>query len=171
MCYLDTKQAKKYFLVLVAFIVAVYIGNAIYSKYIKENYIIALNSTTSLDGYFYIINKKIEPTSFKKGNIIAFKFTKDSDEYYSLNHNFIKQITCSQGSVLSIKNGSTYFCDGKIIGVAKPTDSNGKLVSNFKFNGVIPKDNYFVMGTAQSSYDSRYWGFVNKKDIIGVASW
>ncbi|EAL3751808.1 S26 family signal peptidase, partial [Campylobacter coli] len=41
----------------------------------------------------------------------------------------------------------------------------------FIFNGVIPKDKFFVMGTHPRSFDSRYWGFVDRKDIKGVSIW
>lgn len=36
---------------------------------------------------------------------------------------------------------------------------------------VVPPDNYFMMGdNRDESYDSRFWGFVEKRDIIGRAS-
>ena len=36
---------------------------------------------------------------------------------------------------------------------------------------VVPTDNYFMMGdNRDESYDSRYWGFTEKKDVIGRAS-
>lgn len=44
-------------------------------------------------------------------------------------------------------------------------------VEQFIFNGVIPKDKFFVMGTHPRSFDSRYWGFVDRKDIKGVSIW
>lgn len=149
-------------------------GNLIYTHVIKDKYTIALNDTTSLPDYFYIINKKIDKNSIKNKDIIAFKFKKLKDSYYEYNHNFIKQIKCMPDDVLSVKQNNksaTFLCNEEIIGTSQPTDSNGNKVKNFYFNKKIPKDKYFVMGTAWNSYDSRYWGFVDKKDILGVSIW
>ena len=33
----------------------------------------------------------------------------------------------------------------------------------------IPEGQFFVIGTHPGSYDSRYWGFINEKNIIGTA--
>lgn len=57
------------------------------------------------------------------------------------------------------------------MGIAQKTDKDGNKVEQFIFNGVIPKDNFFVMGTHPRSFDSRYWGFVDRKDIKGVSIW
>jgi len=34
---------------------------------------------------------------------------------------------------------------------------------------MIPEGQFFVVGTHPGSYDSRYWGFINEKNIIGTA--
>ncbi len=37
---------------------------------------------------------------------------------------------------------------------------------------IIPNDKYFFVGdNRHNSYDSRYFGFVDKKDLIGVVIW
>ena len=64
-----------------------------------------------------------------------------------------------------------YYCTGDFIGGALPQDRKGNTVQDFKWNGIIPKDSFFVMGTHTYSFDSRYWGFVTKKDVKGVVVW
>jgi type IV secretory pathway protease TraF len=80
----------------------------------------------------------------------------------------IKRVTCAPGSVLYVENRE-YFCDGRSIGKAKEYTSRGVKVRNFVFNDIIPKGNYFVMGDHPDSFDSRYFGFIENKDIMALA--
>ncbi len=48
------------------------------------------------------------------------------------------------------------------------TDSKGKALPMIA-SGVIPSGKYYVMATAKRSYDSRYWGLLDEKNIIGKA--
>lgn len=58
-----------------------------------------------------------------------------------------------------------YYCNN-LIGRANKVDGNNKEIENFKFNGIIPKDKIFVVGTHALSHDSKYFGFVDKSQII-----
>lgn len=154
----------------VAIFFAIATGSLIYKLYIENKYTIALNITKSLPDYFYIIDNKASLNDLTNGQTISFKFDVKNDRYYEHKHNFIKTIKCKEGDYLQNDNG-LFKCNDKIIGVAMPTDSQGRAVDNFIFNGKIEKDKYFVMGTAANSYDSRYWGFVDRKNITGVIIW
>lgn len=157
-----------FYVVAIAF--AIVAGFMIYKIYIKDKYIIALNITKSLPDYFYIIDNQTIIDDLKTNQIISFKFDVENDRYYEKESNFIKIIKCKEGDFLQNENG-VFKCNNKIIGVALPSDSQGMAIESFDFNNKIPKDNYFVMGTAMNSYDSRYWGFVRKEKITGVIKW
>jgi len=84
----------------------------------------------------------------------------------------IKKASCIYPSVLTVK-GYNFFCDGKLIAVAKKTYYNkyNKIVplSHFVYNGQIPKGKIFFTGSNKNSYDSRYFGFVDKNRILYTA--
>ena len=76
----------------------------------------------------------------------------------------VKKIVCIEGEHFKV-NHRNFFCNGKYIGTAKTHSKDGAPVKTFSYNGVIPTDKLFVMGACIDSYDSRYFGFIDKKDI------
>lgn len=105
----------------------------------------------------------------QRGDVIVFKFPKDRSKDY------IKRVIAVGGDVVEIRNKKVYvngrplnepyayYADDTILaGSADPRDNFGPVT--------VPKDSFFVMGDNRDrSYDSRYWGFVNIKDVEGKA--
>jgi len=82
---------------------------------------------------------------------------------------FIKKISCLPGQTLVYnKETREFFCDGRFIAKAKERFLNGEKAVAFDFKGTIPEGKYFVLGDHKDSFDSRYWGFVDIKEIIGI---
>ena len=123
------------------------------------------NTSASLPQKVFWLNE-LDKTP-ERGEFIVFYFK--GSEYYPRDYRMIKQVVCLPGDMLEVDNRKRYYCNGVYIGTARDTDSKGKPVENFVWKGKIPEGNYFVMGVHPLSYDSRYWGFVEQKDIIGVA--
>ena len=48
-------------------------------------------------------------------------------------------------------------------------DSKGNDLPIFKYQGLIPEQQYFMIGTNPRSYDSKYYGFINYGVFIAKA--
>ncbi|MCL0330185.1 signal peptidase I [Apilactobacillus xinyiensis] len=114
----------------------------------------------------------------------------DPDEVGSGNY-YVKRVIGLPGDTVDYKDGNIYVNGKKInqsfinayqrsVGTGTvqgyQEDSNWdikKLSSHWKYNHgavKVPKNSYFVLGDHRSvSNDSRYWGFVPKDKIMGVA--
>jgi signal peptidase I len=102
----------------------------------------------------------------KRGDIIVFLYPENPSRYY------IKRLAAVEGETIEIIDGSVYI-NGKICEVPDfkqrfyynrgPFGEENKKI-------IVPAGNYFVLGdNSASSMDSRYWGFVPKRLMIGKA--
>ncbi len=135
--------------------------------------------STLLEGDLILVNKFIYGAKIpfidlnlpalrqpKRGDVIVFIYPESPKK------DFIKRLVGLPGETLEIKNGTVYVNDKPLI------DSifNQRYYYNrgeFGQEGrkiKIPDDNFFVLGdNSASSQDSRYWGFVPRKNILGKA--
>ena len=111
-------------------------------------------------------------TKPKRGDVIVFIYPEDRKK------NFIKRLIGFPGDNVEIKNGLIYVND-------KPLDDpifNQNIDGSVRFyynKGSLAKENQkitvpngslFVLGdNSRSSLDSRYWGFVPYKSLLGKA--
>jgi signal peptidase I len=105
----------------------------------------------------------------RRGDIIVFIYPEDRSK------DFIKRLVGLPGDTIEIRDkqiilngqpwsdGHGVYIDNMILPRAvQPRDNFGPAV--------VPPDAFFVLGdNRDESYDSRYWGFVNEKDILGKA--
>ncbi|MFQ5681572.1 MAG: signal peptidase I [Candidatus Omnitrophota bacterium] len=104
----------------------------------------------------------------KRGDVIVFLYPVDKKR------DFIKRLIGVGGDTIEIKNGNIYV-NGKAVDDPKISKRfyYNKEESRYGASGVkvhVPEGSYFVLGdNSASSYDSRYWGFVPKKYLIGKA--
>ncbi|MDL2123367.1 MAG: signal peptidase I [Deltaproteobacteria bacterium] len=105
----------------------------------------------------------------QRGDIVVFKFRQEPKK------DFIKRTIGVPGDVIEIRNKELYvnkkrleqdyaiYTDLHIIPKAmQPRDNLGPVT--------VPEDSIFVMGDNRDhSYDSRFWGFVDLKDVKGKA--
>ena len=107
------------------------------------------------------IYKKSKP---ERGDLVVFIYPQDPKKI------FIKRLIAFGGEVIELKNGHINI-DGKQIADSKISNINYLNRGDYGKEGkslTVPQGYFYVLGdSSASSYDSRYWGFVPEKSIIG----
>lgn len=101
----------------------------------------------------------------KRGNIIVFSPT-ETLKQQKFKGAFIFRLIGLPGEEVEIKDRKVYINN-------QPLEENYlEEAPNYKFGPVtVPPNSYFVLGdNRNNSYDSHYWGFVPKQNIIGRAT-
>lgn len=105
-------------------------------------------------------------TKPKRGDIIVFKYPEDPSR------DFIKRVIGVEGDIIEEKNKIVYV-NGKPLNepYVQHTDNSVGIEPRDNFGPyLVPKNKLFVMGdNRDQSYDSRYWGYVDMKDVKGKA--
>lgn len=105
----------------------------------------------------------------KHGDVVVFKFPKDRSIDY------IKRVIATPGDTVEIKDKKIYINGTPVAddhanisstsilkATSSPRDNLGPIL--------VPENRIFVMGdNRDNSYDSRFWGFVDQRDILGKA--
>lgn len=104
----------------------------------------------------------------EKGDVIVFKYPENPKK------DFIKRVIATEGDTIEEKNKVVYVngepvtetyayhYDPTMHSGSDPRDTFGQIR--------VPKDKIFVMGDNRDhSYDSRFWGFVDEKEVKGKA--
>jgi len=149
---------------ITAFVVVM--GGLVSLDYLGNHYILGINDSASLPDKVFLVHKNDK--EFKQGDTVAFLYNGEKYANYQDGKLFAKIATCMPGQLLQ-KQNDTFFCDGLEIAKAKQVDSKLNKLPVFEYNGTVPKDNYFFTTPHPKSFDSRYFGFVKKEQIIGVA--
>ena len=96
----------------------------------------------------------------ERGDIVVFKSPKADGKDY------VKRCIGLPGDEIEIIKGYVYV-NGKPLVV-----QGVNIQRDYSFFGpvIVPQDQYFMLGDNRAnSQDSRYWGFVPKKDLLGKA--
>jgi conjugal transfer pilin signal peptidase TrbI len=128
-------------------------------------YKILISKTKSLP---YTVILLTPAKKYDTGTMVTFKYTFKNYFNYSQGTNFTKIIGCSQGETIERKNDN-FYCNNHFLGTAIRKDGTGKIIESVYLNEVIPKGKFFMIGTNPKSYDSKYFGYVDEKEILGVS--
>ncbi|MBD2527399.1 signal peptidase I [Nostoc sp. FACHB-133] len=150
-------------------------------KTVVLSLILALGIRTFVAEARYVPSGSMEPTiqpndrlivdkisydfsSPNRGDIVVFNPTKtlQSENYHDA---FIKRVIGLPGEKVEVKNGQVYINGSPL------KENYIEAKPDYKFGPVtVPANSYLVLGDNRNdSYDSHYWGFVPRSNIIGKA--
>lgn len=103
----------------------------------------------------------------QRGDVVVFRYPED------IHRDFIKRLVAFSGETIEIANGKIVI-NGEAVDTPeifqKLQYSNRGAYGAENAQITIPDDCYFVLGdNSDSSRDSRYWGFVPRKFLLGKA--
>lgn len=143
--------------------------------------ILALGIRTFVAEARYIPSSSMEPTleindrliiekvgyhfqSPQRGDIVVFSPT-EALRQQNFHDAFIKRVIGLPGDRVEVKNGTVYVNDRAL------KEKYIEEKPNYRYGPVtVPADQYLVLGdNRNNSYDSHYWGFVPRQNLIGKA--
>ncbi len=108
----------------------------------------------------------------KTGDVIVFEFPEDHDKSYFKRRDFIKRVIGVPGDTVAIRDKQVYL-NGKPFRIDQQVYKESNTTQGPRDNMrtiTVPPNKYFVMGDNRDrSFDSRFWGFVDKTAVKGLA--
>lgn len=98
---------------------------------------------------------KIQPR-----DIIVFRF---QDSW------LIKEVVGFPGDLFCVYPNGDFTLNQQTLGKAKTLDGQGKIIPRQSGCQKIPPEEWVVLGQGENSFDSRYFGSVKRRDILGKA--
>lgn len=123
----------------------------------------------------FLVDLKV--TTPKRGQYVAF-ISAQMEPFYRNGTMVVKQVTAVPGDQVSV-DATGVSINGRHWGALLHLQPGEKLwqlgrrVSEVERNEIVPAERWWVMGTHPRSYDSRYWGFIERDQVVGraIALW
>ena len=131
---------------------------------------ITVATSASLDHRVFLLRPV--PAQIETGDYLVFRHRDLAQIRQGLGANrerMIKRVGCRPGEWLQVDAEYRFSCNGRPLGQALATDSQGRPLPRFTHNGPVPVGQLFLVGTHPRSYDSRYFGFVDAREILHQA--
>lgn len=80
----------------------------------------------------------------------------------------LKPVFAMSGSVVC-RLGTHVFVDGKLVARARKFDSQQRALPAWKGCHILKSEEFFVLAKPKNSFDSRYFGPINRDQVVGTA--
>ena len=132
-------------------------------------YKISVTITPSLTKRVFWINHN--PDHVGHGDYVLFAYRNETiaNVLGKRSEDMMKIIGCDEGETLTVDENKSFYCNGEYLVKAKDRSLKGVPLPQFVYNGAIPAGFMFVMGQHRDSYDSRYFGLLEKSRVRAKA--
>lgn len=119
-------------------------------------------------------NQRCDIFPVKYSNVSFEDMSKDFKNLYKNKEMFKKNLYFTEKNNLNIIVRNENIGDKKHYILLDKDEKNSLYYLNknniFNYRWIVPKDQYFMLGdNRDNSFDSRYWGFVPEKNLVGKA--
>lgn len=174
--YKEEYQLKKYnnIIVYIGIYVLGAITTTLVGTFIKSNYVQAFKipagsmEQTLLIGDHILVDRRLSSRDPNRGTLIIFEYPEDATK------DFVKRVVAVGGDTVEIRD-KQLFINGTPVKESFVSHKESETIPSNQnkrdnFGPVtVPSNSYFVMGDNRDrSYDSRFWGFVEKSKIKGT---
>ena len=141
------------------------ISALVFGLLIPERIVVAVSP--SLDHRVFVVAKRFAPDEIRKGDYVLFTVRSPYIKSGKPSR-LLKRVSCVSGETLETR-GRQYYCDGAYLGMAKWYSLKGEPIDSFVYSGTVPDGALFVTGRHVDSFDSRYLGFIERRNVEGIA--
>lgn len=170
----EIKKYNRWYVYVALYLVTICIPQPLSGEYIKSNIVQAFKipsgsmiPTLQIGDWLLAKTDHKAKSNINRGDLIIFIYPKDRSKF------FIKRVIATEGETISMKNKKVSINDSEINETYAVNSDPGIFdqQSNPRDNFQpikVPQNSLFVMGdNRDNAYDSRFWGFVQKSDVIG----
>ena len=137
------------------------------------------NTTVSLPAglYYYVPGDvfDLQEGDLVRFNYVAPKWVRDRHwTHKKESDNYLKKIAGVPGDRITVNGREISVCPQsgtpcEVVAKRMETDRYGEAWPELQVGGVIPEDKFFMIGTHPASFDSRYYGYVDRSQLLGKA--
>jgi conjugal transfer pilin signal peptidase TrbI len=148
-----TKENKKRLLIAGLCLLVGYVAGQVPPR-------ITINKTGSVK-YHFFWSLSPDPAKLSHGQYVRANVNLVLPGYDCAPCSIVKKVGCRAGEHLE-SQGSRFFCN------TQPLCEAMAGHDPFYFSGIIPEGKVFLIGDSPNSYDSRYFGFIEKGAIDAI---